>query len=121
MTDRNDCNSAVTCYTGRIYSRGENMKPLQPVFFLTTFVMLVGLACSALSGGGAPPTQPPPPTQEPQQILPTATEPAPPTEEPAAASEFFTEEFDSEDALANWDSFSLGSGEDNKLVIQQED
>jgi len=114
------------------------MKPLQPVFFLTTFVMLVGLACSALSGGGAPPTQPPPPTQEPPQILPTATEPepepteppateapateaAPPTEEPAAASEFFTEEFDSEDALANWDSFSLGSGEDNKLVIQQED
>ncbi|HEX5944107.1 MAG TPA: hypothetical protein VFY66_17620, partial [Anaerolineales bacterium] len=112
------------------------MKPLQPVFFITALVLLVGLACSALTGGGTPPTQPPPPTQEPVQVLPTATEPepteppateapvteaAPPTEEAPATSEFFTEEFDSEDALANWDSFSLGSGEDNNLVIQQED
>ena len=114
------------------------MKPLQPVFFITALVLLVGLACSALGGGGTPPTQPPPPTQEPVQILPTATEPepepteppateapateaAPPTEDAPATSEFFTEEFDSEDALANWDSFSLGSGEDNNLVIQQED
>lgn len=114
------------------------MKPLQPVFFITALVLLVGLACSALGGGGTPPTQPPPPTQEPVQVLPTATEPepepteppateapateaVPPTEEAPATSEFFTEEFDSEDALANWDSFSLGSGEDNNLVIEQED
>lgn len=111
------------------------MKPLQPVFLLTAMVLLIGLACSALTGGGTPPTQAPPPTQEPVQILPTATEPEPteppateapateappPTEEAPATSQFFTEEFDSEAALANWDSFSLGSGEDNKLVIQQE-
>jgi hypothetical protein len=113
------------------------MKPLRPIFFFTALILLVGLACSALGGGdNTPPTQPPPPTQEPQQILPTATEPEPtdppateapvteapaPTEEAPAVSEFFTEEFDSEDALANWESFSLGSGEDNNLVIKQED
>ena len=112
------------------------MKPLQPVFFLAALVLLVGLACSALSGGGTPPTQPPPPTQEPVEVLPTATEPEPteppateapateaplPTEEVPTTSEFFTEEFDSADALDNWDSFSLGSGEDNNLVIEQED
>lgn len=114
------------------------MKPIKPIFFFTALLLLVGLACSALTGGNdTPPTQPPPPTQEPVQVLPTATQPEPteapateaPTEAPAteapteapASSQFFTEEFDSEDALSNWDSFSLGSGEDNKLVIKQED
>jgi hypothetical protein len=114
------------------------MKPLRPIFFFTALILLVGLACSAFGGGGndTPPTQAQPPTQEPQQVLPTATEPEPtepplteapateepaPTDEPPAVSEFFTEEFDSEDALENWESFSLGSGEDNDLVIEQED
>ena len=110
------------------------MKPLQPILFITAFVLLVGLACAALGGGGTTPTQPPPPTQTPAPVIPTdteapaeptATEPPAteeaPTEESPTTSEFFTEEFDSEDALANWDSFSLGSGEDNDLVIQQED
>ena len=113
------------------------MKPLHPILFITGLILLVGLACSALGGGGATPTQPPPPT-EPVQVLPTATEPEPteppateapateaPTEAPAteapAASQFFTEEFSSEDALANWDSFSLGQGEDNNLVIEQQE
>lgn len=112
------------------------MKAVHPPLFFTALILLVGLACSALSGGGATPTQPPPPT-EPVQVLPTATQPepteAPPTEAPAteeapppteeapASSEFFTEEFSSEDALENWDSFSLGSGEDDDLVIEQED
>jgi hypothetical protein len=112
------------------------MKPLQPVFFLAALVLLVGLACSAVSGGGTTPTQAPPalPTEEPVQNPPTATESAPeptealppteappPTEEAASASEFYTEEFDSEDALANWESFTLGQGEDRNLVIKQED
>jgi hypothetical protein len=114
------------------------MKPLRPIFLISVFVLVVGLACSALTGGGTPPTQPPPPTQEPVQVLPTPTQPEPtqppateapateaPTEEPATeaptTSEFFTEEFASEDALENWDSFSLGSGEDDDLVIEQQD
>lgn len=110
------------------------MKPLQPVFFFTASLLLVGLACSAIGGGE--PTQAPPatPTQEPVQVLPTATEAVqeptevPPTDEPSAtqteavpaASEFFTEEFDSQGALSNWESFTLGQGEDRNLVIEQE-
>lgn len=113
------------------------MKHLTPVFFFTALILMVGLACSALTGGDATPTQPQPPTQEPPQVLPTdteaaqepeptateapATEPPAPTEEVPVTSEFFTEEFDSEDALANWYSFTLGKGEDRNLVIQQED
>jgi len=114
------------------------MKHLRPIFFFTALLLLVGLACSAISGGGgATPAQPPPATQtqEPVQVIPTDTvaaqEPEPtateasateaPTEEVPAASEFFTEEFDAEDALANWESFTLGEGEDRNLVIQQED
>jgi hypothetical protein len=72
------------------------------------------------------------------QVLPTATEPEP-TEPPAteatvtktftevpateapATPQVFKEEFASEDALENWDSFSLGSGEDNNLVIERQD
>jgi hypothetical protein len=113
------------------------MKPVQPIFFIAALVLLVGLACSALTGDGTTPTQPPAAQTEPVQILPTATEPEPteasPTEAPAteapsatqteeapAASQFFTEEFDSENALSNWDSFTLGSGEDRNLVIKQE-
>ena len=112
------------------------MKPLQPVFFFTALILLVGLACSTLMGGGEPPTQPPPPTQtqEPVQVIPTDTETAPEpteapptetqsatqTEEAPVASEFFTEEFDTEGALSNWKSFTLGQGEDKKLVIKQE-
>ena len=112
------------------------MKHLKPIFFFTAFLLSVGLACSAVTGGDATPTPVPLPTQEPQ-VIPTNTEPAPepeptateaqsteapaPTEEVPVNSEFFTEEFDTEDALANWESFSLGTGEDRNLVIQQED
>lgn len=112
------------------------MKPLQPVFFFTALILLVGLACSAITGGGEAPTQAPPPTQ-PVQEIPTEAPPepteVPPTEivvpteiaatdEPAPdVQQFYTEEFDTEDVLANWESFTLGSGEDRNLVIQQED
>lgn len=111
------------------------MKPLQPVFFFVAVILLVGLACS---GGATSPTQPPPTQPLPtQQILPTEappqpteappteaeppTEAPPPTEAEPATQEFFTEEFESEDALANWQSFTLGSGEDRNLVIEQQD
>jgi Domain of Unknown Function (DUF1080) len=113
------------------------MKHLKPVFFFTAFILLVGLACSAVTGGNNTPT-PQPPTQEPAQVLPTDTEAPPepteapvtelpatlppvPTEEAPAASQFFTEEFDSEDDLTNWYNFNLGKGEDRNLVIKQED
>lgn len=107
------------------------------MFLITALLMLVGLACSAIAGGGTTPTESllPTETAEPVQDLPTSTEPAPepteappteaePTEAPTEApvsQDFFTEEFSSEDALANWQSFSLGSGEDRDLVIEQED
>ena len=110
------------------------MKPLKPLFFFTALILLVGLACSALGGGAPAPTQTPPPTQAPVQVIPTESAPeptqVPPTEEAPATevappapstSQFYTEEFDTEAATANWESFTLGSGQDTNLVIQQED
>ncbi|HKG53116.1 MAG TPA: hypothetical protein VKB04_02565 [Anaerolineales bacterium] len=112
------------------------MKPLKPLFLFTALILLVGLACSALGGGAPAPasTQPPPPTQAPVQVQPTesapeptevpATEEAPATEvaPPApSTSQFYTEEFDTEESTNNWDSFTLGSGKDTDLVIKQED
>src|SRR5512138_1701751 len=113
--------------------KGECMKPLQPLFLFTALILIVGMACSALTGGAPAPTQAPPPTQAPVQVNPTEAAPeptgVPPTEEPPAtevappqpsASQFYTEEFDSEASMANWDSFTLGKGKDTNLVIKQE-
>ena len=111
------------------------MKPLHSVFFLTAFVLLVGLACSALSGGGTPPTQPPPPTQEPVQVLPTESLPepteVPPTEslpptatEPPVpqAQQFFTEEFDNP-LSGDWNTLTV-TGSDkadpDKVTVEAE-
>src|SRR6266545_6277267 len=109
------------------------MKPLQPIFFYTALILLVGLACSAVGGGGTTPTQAPPPTQPPVQVSPTEAPPepteVPPTEASPATevappapstSQFFTEEFDTEASMDNWEKFTLGSGEDTNLVITQE-
>jgi hypothetical protein len=97
------------------------MKNLKPLFFFSSLLLIVGLACSAL-GGGSTPAQ----TQAPQQ--PAATQPpapaateaptdVPSTAEPAvteapAASKFFTEEFD-QDPGSNWSVDILGPGADN--------
>ena len=111
------------------------MKNFRPLILFAVFLLVVGLACNAVSSGGDTPSQPQSQPQEPVQVEPTAepvqqepTEPAPePTDEPAsseapvAVSKFFKEEFESSDVLANWDSFSLGSGSDSNLVIEQED
>ena len=111
------------------------MYQLRPLLFFTALILLVGLACSALSGGNPAPTQPPPPTQAPVQINPTDTaapQPTevPPTEEAPATeiappapstSQFYTEEFDTSSSTDNWDHFTLGSGEDTNLVIKQEE
>lgn len=108
------------------------MKPLRPVLFITTFIMLVGLACSALAGG-ADPTQPPPPTQEP--VLPTEAPPQPtpvpptdeppvPTEPPAPqAEQFFEEQFDSP-LSGNWDILTVRGSDDadpDKVTVEAED
>jgi len=108
------------------------MKNFRPLILFAVFLLVVGLACNAVSGGGDTPSQPQQP--EPVQVEPTAkpvqkpTEPAPeptdepaPTDAPVVVSKYFKEEFDSSDVLANWESFSLGSGSDSNLVIEQED
>ncbi len=116
------------------------MKSLRPVFFLTFVLLIVGLACSALSGGGNAPvqTQPPataapvqvtnPPTVEP----PTATEPpatevqvATATEAPVVsqAQDYFTEEFDNP-LSSDWTSFTVtGStkADPSKVTVDAKD
>ena len=98
------------------------MKTLRPLFFFSSLLLIVGLACSALGGGDTPPAQP----QQPVQVQPTqppapvVTE-APPTEAPVATnttsapeppvSQFFTEEFD-RDPGSDWAVDILGPGAD---------
>lgn len=110
------------------------MRTFRPVLLLTIVLMLVGLACSALSGGTP---EPPPATQEPVQPTEEPTEArteepteeateAPtkevaPTKEPAKARDFFVEEFDSKYNAADWQYFIVGDGDDDNLVIEQRD
>lgn len=71
------------------------MKTFKPLLFLTSFVLIVGLAC-ALGGGGDTPSQPAqPPTNPPQQQPPTqapppATEPPTPSEDLGGSSDLVT-------------------------------
>ena len=93
------------------------MKPLRPLLFLASMLLIVGLACS---GGATPPTQAPPPTQE-VQVIPTEAPPqpteVPPTEVPATeppateppapqSQQFFTEEFDTP-LSGDWNIFTI--------------
>lgn len=100
------------------------MKALRPLFFLAIVLMLVGLACNALTGGGDTP-EPPPVTEEPVQVImevpteePTSepteepTEAVELTEEPVEAQDFFTEEFDTND---NWSYFVI-DGSDQTIM-----
>jgi hypothetical protein len=104
------------------------MKTLRPFLILCSIVLMVGIACS-LGGGGATPAQPDQPsqpeaTQPPSQptVVPPTQTPSSPTNTPQPTiSQYFREEFDSSSALDNWDSFTLGSGDDTNLVIEQED
>jgi len=109
------------------------MKPLQPIFFFTALILLVGLACSAVGGGGNP-TQPPAPTQ-PVQVIPTESAPEPtavppteeppplPTEPPAPQSQqFFTEEFDTP-LSSEWDVLTVTGTDDadpDKVTVESE-
>jgi len=98
------------------------MKTLRPLFFFSSVLLIVGLACSALGGGNtpAPPEQPQQPAQQPTQPpAPVVTEAppteapvvVPPTEAPVVASKFFTEEFD-QDPGSDWVVDILGPGAD---------
>jgi len=117
------------------YIKENAMKNFRPLILFTVFVLTIGLACNAVSGGGDVTSQPQ--QQEPVQVQPTsepvqqptkAPEPTQileptsvPTEPPVTVSKYFKEEFDSSDVLDNYLYFSLGSGDDADLVIQQED
>lgn len=97
------------------------MKTFRQIFFFTSLLLVVGLACS-LTGGGNTPTQPEQPQQPVQQPTnppaPVVTE-APPTEAPVVVppteapvvSKFFTEEFD-QDPGSDWAIDILGPGAD---------
>jgi len=122
-------------YYANISKKESVMKNFRPLFLFVAFVLVVGMACNAASGGGDAPSQPQqqqqqepaqPPTAEPAKPEPTEPKPteppAPePTTPPVVVSKYFKEEFDSSDALANYESFTLGSGSDSNLVIKQED
>jgi hypothetical protein len=110
------------------------VKPYKPFFFFVGLLLVVGMACSALSSGNdtppqAQPTQPPvqapteteapPPTEVPP------TEAAPPTEKPTKepqAQQFFTEEFDS--PLSNdWDILTVtasDAADPDKVTVESQ-
>jgi hypothetical protein len=93
--------------------------------------MLVGLACSAVTGGGDTPEPPvvteaptEAPTQEPTEEPTEAVNEEPteePTQEPVSseARDFYVEEFDSNFHADNWQYFTLGDGDPDNLVIEQ--
>jgi len=112
------------------------MKTLRPLFFFSSLLLIVGLACSALGGGDTPPTQPQQPVQEQptQPPAPVVTEAppteapvteAPPTEAPVVSQtqQFFTEEFDSP-LSGDWDILTVtgDSGADpDKVTVDSSD
>lgn len=112
------------------------MKNFRPLILFVVLLLIVGMACSAVSGGGGEtPSQPQkdepvapvqqdqepdvsPPTEDP---APVPTESAPEPTEAPVVSKFFTEEFEADFDEENWDFFTLGNGSESDLVIQQED
>lgn len=115
------------------------MKPFRPVLFFALFMLVVGLACSAVTGGGGeapaqptateepvevinPPTAAPEPTEVPPTEAPTEAAPTEaPTEAAPEAQDFYVEEFEDDFVPDNWQYFTLGEGDDEKLVIEQQD
>lgn len=94
------------------------MKPLRPMLFYVSLLLIVGIACSF----GNPPATQAPPVEQPVQVdNPTAAPPeptevppteVPPTEPPATeppapqAQQFFTEEFDTS-LSGDWSIFTI--------------
>jgi len=110
------------------------MKTFRPLIFFVILLLIVGMACSAVSGGGGDAPQPAqdepqaPAQQEPEPTdIPPAEEPAPaPTEaapEPApAVSKFFTEEFDTP-LSSYWDILTVtgsDSADSDKVTVEAE-
>jgi hypothetical protein len=102
------------------------MKTFKPLLFLTSFVLIVGLACGALGGGGSdtPPQQPnnPPATQPPVQTEPTTAPADTPVPQPPApqVQQFFTEEFDSP-LSSDWFTFTVtgsNSADPEKVTLE---
>src|SRR6266496_1587104 len=120
------------------FQKGECMKSLRPVLFLTFVLLIVGLACSALGGGGAPVQTQPPATAAPVQVTnpPTAAPPqpteAPVTEAPVAtatevqvsqAQDYFTEDFDYP-LSSDWTSFTVtgsAKADPSKVTVEAKD
>lgn len=115
------------------------MKPFRPMIFFAIVLLVVGLACSALSGGSGdtpseppvteqpveatnPPTTAPEPTEAPPTEAPTEAAPTEvPTEASPEAQDFYVEEFDANYNPDNWQYFTLGTGDEEKLTIEQMD
>ena len=107
------------------------MKSLRPLLFFVSLLLMVGLACSFVTGDT--PTEAPPPTEQPIDIddpteAPATEAPAieapEPTEPPAPeAQPFFTEEFDAFNG-SNWDVFTITASDDadpDKVEVTAED
>lgn len=98
------------------------MKTLHPALFLSTVLLLSGLACSTVNGGNPTPAATQAATLQPTivneptpvhtMVVPTST-PKPPA--------FFKEEFDATYPVNHWQRFVLGKGNTSKLVVEQED
>jgi hypothetical protein len=98
------------------------------MLFLVIVLMIVGLACSAISSGGETPSQPvvtEAPVQQPVNNPPTAvieptevppTEVVVATEAPVDAQDYFTEEFDTND---NWTYFVIDGS--NSKIMEDDD
>ena len=106
------------------------IKNFRPLVLFVLFVMVVGLACNgtAPSNDGGNDTSQQPPQQNAPAVEPAATEPPPPTDipQPTATEEpqaqrFYREEFEADFDPNNWDHFTVGSGSDTNLVIEQQD
>ena len=111
--------------------------PARPFLFLVFIVLIVSLACSALSGGNTPAPQLPLPTEEPttdQSVLPSVAPTEAPVqlptntpEQPTSApvdvpQDFFKEEFSTNTNMGNWTYFLKGAGKDDaKLSVETKD
>lgn len=110
--------------------------PARPFLFLIFFVLVVSLACSALTGENTPAPQIP--TEVPSIDLPTQPSVQLPTAVPTDAAvqpqptsapivdvpkDFFKEEFSTNTDLGNWSYFTMGPGskDDSNLVVEKKD